>query len=364
MMPRPSTGLASTPSQSGLEGYTVLVTGGAGAIGSALVRRLAEIGCARILALDDLSSGFSWLVPTHSRICLVQTSVLDRGAMNEVFSARPSVVFHLAALFANLNSIEHPEQDLLVNGLGTLRVLQSALANNTKRVVLASTSSLSKQMPSGSPLQTEAAIISTPYQATKLLAEHYAALFRRDGVLSTVTLRLFNSYGPGEVPGLYRNVIPNFVYLALRGLPLPIRGSGEQTRDFTYIDDIVDGFIRAAVTNRVAAHPLDIGTGIETSIAELAEMVNCITGNRAGLTPTVAHSWDTQVRRRASTQEAERILEYRSRFGLNDGLERTVSWFRKHWSVIDDCRRAREAPRTGHCGTASLARGNHSAEER
>ena len=207
---------------------TVLVTGGAGAIGSNLCSNLAELG-ARIICLDDLSASMSWNVPSSSTITFVQGDILDERTIKEAFSKRPQIVFHLAAFFANQNSVDHPERDLMVNGLGTLRLLQCSIAAEVERFVYASSSSIyGSEAPLPIREETISVNLSTPYQITKLLGELYCNYYYSHYGLKVVKPRLFNSYGPGELPGQYRNVIPNFIYQAMKGGPLTITGTGEE----------------------------------------------------------------------------------------------------------------------------------------
>jgi len=191
---------------------TVLITGGAGAIGSNLTGALAELG-ARVVVLDDLSSAERWNVPSHRNVLFVEGSVVDEEMLKRVFFERPEIVFHLAAFFANQNSIDHPEEDLRVNGLGTLRMLQYATLSGVPRFVYASSGCSIYGSQSPLPLKEDfmSMHLSTPYQITKMLGELYGNFFHHHYNLAVVKARFFNSYGPGEIPGQYRNVIPNFI---------------------------------------------------------------------------------------------------------------------------------------------------------
>src|SRR4030067_883037 len=217
-------------------GQVVLVTGGAGAIGSNLTRALAEAG-AKVIVLDDLSSAERWNVPSLPGVLFVEGDILDEVKLKRVFCERPRIVYHLAAFFANQNSVDHPETDLDVNGLGTLRLLEYSLFTGVKRFIFASSGCSIYGSSAPLPLREEfmSLNLSTPYQITKMLGELYCNFFYNHYGLPVVKTRFFNSYGPGEMPGQYRNVIPNFIYWALRGEPLPITGSGEETRDITSV---------------------------------------------------------------------------------------------------------------------------------
>ncbi len=332
-------------------GRTVLVTGGAGAIGSNLTRALAGAG-ARVLLLDDLSAAARWNVPSLPGVLLVEADVRDEEALKRVFAERPSVVFHLAAHFANQNSVDHPETDLLVNGLGTLRVMEYAALVGMDRLVY--TSSGCSVYGANAPLPLTEDFVSldlaTPYQITKMLGEAYGNFFHRHHGVPVARPRLFNCYGPGQVPGQYRDVIPNFVYWALKGQPLPITGTGDETRDFTFVGDVVDGLLRAGVHDKAVGEAFNLASGRETRIADLAAAINDLTGNTAGVRHVPARQWDVKKRICASVDRAADLLGWTPTTDLAAGLEQTVRWFRDHWDAIE--RSARFAP-----GESSAVRG-------
>lgn len=315
---------------------TVLVTGGAGAIGSNLVSALVDAGARRVLALDDLSSGVKWSLPNRTEIEFVKGSILDEEVLKRAFAAAPEIVYHLAALFANQNSIEHPETDLAVNGLGTLKVLQYSKLARVRRVVYAS-SGCSVYGKSPLPLREDfvSMDLDSPYQITKMLGELYCNFYRNFYELEVVRARFFNSYGPGEVPGRYRNVIPNFVYWALRGEALPITGTGEETRDWTFVEDIVDGLLRAAHSEGVAGEAFNLASGSETRVIDVANRINEATGNKAGVHHIPRRKWDTKSRLLASNEKACAALGFQPRTTMNEGIPATVRWFRDNWDNIN-----------------------------
>jgi len=318
------------------QGKTVLVTGGAGAIGSNLVRELAAAGAGRVIVLDDLSSGTRWNLPSLPNVLFVEGSILNEEKLKRVFFEGPQLVFHLAALFANQNSIDHPENDLLVNGLGTLKLLQYAHMNGVERFIYASSGCSIYGSNNPLPLKEEffSLHLSSPYQITKMLGELYCNFFYSYYGLKTVRPRLFNVYGPGELPGQYRNVIPNFIYWAMLGKPLPITGTGEETRDFTYVSDIVDGLMRVGYFESAIGQEFNLASGHETRILDLANMINELTGNRAGVTFTERRKWDTKDRMLASIERARSLIGYEPKISIEEGLKETVRWFEKHWEWI------------------------------
>ena len=318
----------------------VLVTGGAGAIGSNLSRALAELG-AKVIILDDLSSSEVWNVPSLPEVLFVEGDILDEVKLKRVFFERPRIVFHLAAFFANQNSVDHPERDLMVNGMGTLRLLEYSLLAGVERFVYASSGCSIYGSESPLPLREEfmSMHLSTPYQITKMLGELYCNFFFNHYGLKVVKPRFFNSYGPGEVPGEYRNVIPNFIYWAMKGLPLPITGSGEETRDFTYVGDIVDGLLRAGAMESAIGKEFNLASGKETRIIDLANMINQATGNRAGISFAQRRKWDTKSRLLASIERAKELIGYEPQVPFEEGLKHTIEWFRKNWEKIDSSAR-------------------------
>ena len=315
---------------------TVLVTGGAGAIGSNLTRRLAELG-SRVLVLDDLSAAERWSVPSLPNVLFVEGTVLDEVLLKRVFLERPRVVFHLAAFFANQNSVDHPERDLMVNGMGTLRALEYSALGSVERFVYASSGCSIYGSDAPLPLREDfmSMHLSTPYQITKMLGELYCNFYHHHYGLAVVKPRFFNSYGPGEVPGQYRNVIPNFIYWAMKGRPLPITGSGEETRDFTFVGDIVEGLLRAGSMESAISHDFNLASGRETRIIDLAQMVNDLTENTAGVQYAERRLWDTKSRLRASIDKARSLIGYEPSTTFEEGLRETIRWFQENWERIE-----------------------------
>ena len=320
------------------KGKTVLITGGAGAIGSNLTRAIAELNAQRVIVLDDLSAAYEWNIPSLPNVLFVKGSVTDEVALKRVFTPRPDIVYHLAAFFANQNSVDYPQRDLMTNGLGTLLIFQYAQMCGTERVVYASSGCSIYGSVAPLPLKEDfmSMHLTTPYQITKMLGELYANFFFHHYGLPVVKTRFFNSYGPGEVPGQYRNVIPNFIFWALSGLPLPFTGTGEETRDFTYVGDIVNGLLAMAYSKDAIGESINLATGREISIRNLAEWINEITGNDSGIVFTTRRNWDKKTRLLASIEKARRILDYEPKMDFKKGLEYVHIWFKENWQNIKD----------------------------
>ncbi len=319
------------------EGQTILVTGGAGAIGSNLVRALSECGAAKVVILDDLSASREWNIPNLPNVLFIKGDITNDIDLKRAFHERPTYVFHLAAFFANQNSVDYPERDLLVSQLGTVRMLEySILQNGLKRFVYAGSGCAIYGAQAPLPLKEDfiSMHLSTPYQISKMAGELYVNFYYHHYGLPVVKTRFFNSYGPGEVPGQYRNVIPNFIYWSMKGQPLPITGDGKMTRDFTWMGDIVDALLRAGYYERAIGEEMNIGAGREIEIVELAEMINKITGNAAGILRAERRKWDTKSRLLASIERARDLLGYEPKMKFEDGIQTTYEWFQKYWEEI------------------------------
>lgn len=315
----------------------VLVTGGAGAIGTNLCDALSDAGAKMVVILDDLSSGYTWNIPSKKNIMFVRGCVTSDIDLKRVFFERPSHVFHLAAFFANQNSVDYPENDIHVNGLGTLKLLEYSLFNKVERFIYASSGCSIYGSAAPLPLTEEfmSMNLSTPYQITKMLGELYCNFFKNHYELNVVKARFFNSYGPGEVPGQYRNVIPNFIYWAMKGEALPITGTGEETRDFTYVGDLVVGLLRAGYYESAIGQEFNLASGKETKIIDLANMINETVGNKAGIKFSQRRKWDTKSRLLASIDKARDLVVYEPKTEFKEGLVNTINWFKENWDDIE-----------------------------
>lgn len=316
---------------------TILITGGAGAIGSNLTSALCDAGAAMVIILDDLSSGYTWNIPQKRNIMFVKGGITDEVYLKRVFIERPDYVFHLAAFFANQNSVDYPEKDIHVNGVGTLKLLEYSLLNKVDRFIYASSGCAIYGSAAPLPLKEEfmSMNLSTPYQITKMLGELYCNFFKNHYGLNVVKTRFFNSYGPGEVPGQYRNVIPNFIYWAMKGEALPITGTGEETRDFTYVGDLVDGLLRAGYYESAIGQEFNLASGKETRIIDLANMINEIVGNHAGIKFAQRRKWDTKSRLLASVDRARELIEYDPKTEFKEGLMNAIQWFKDNWNNVE-----------------------------
>jgi len=320
------------------EDKTVLVTGGAGCIGSNLCRILAEMNAHKVIILDNLSSAYEWNIPQADNIQFIKGDILDDEMLKRAFKQKLDYVFHLAAHFANQNSVDQPETDLMVNGMGILKTLEHAqlIGDTLKRFVFSSSGCGVYGLDSKMPFKEHDISISlhTPYQLTKLLGELYTNYFHNLYKLPIVNARFFNVFGPGEVPGKYRNVIPNFIYWAMNNQPLLITGDGSETRDWTYVDDIVNGLLAMGIKKDAIGEAINLGSATETHVIDMANMVNKLTGNTAGIAYKERRNWDVKHRLLSSIDKAKEILDYKPQTSFEEGVKTLHDWFVDNWENI------------------------------
>lgn len=322
-------------------GRNVLVTGGAGAIGSNLVLALAELvgPTGRVVILDNLSSikeKNPWNVVPLDNVMFVEGDVRNDVDLKRVFKEDITHVFHLAAFFANQNSVDYPEISAEVDIIGLIRLLEySRLARVEKFVYASSGCAIYGSYPK-LPLKEDfiSMHLTTPYQINKMTGEMYCNFYAHHYDMQTINCRFFNSYGPGEVPGQYRNVIPNFIYWAMHGRSLPITGTGEETRDFAYVLDLVQGLVKSGFYREAVGENFNLASGREISILEMAKLVNKTTGNEAELTYKPKRKWDTKPRLLASIEKAQKLIRYRPMVDFKDGFMKNIEWFRDNWDMI------------------------------
>ncbi len=309
-----------------LKGVSTLVTGGNGAVGCNLVRRLLDQG-SKITVLDDFSQSYTGNLPKHQNLQVVKGDITDSKSLSKVFSKRFDYVFHLAARFANELSVKDPLEDLRVNVQGTLQVLLYASKQKPDRFLYTSSSSLYGHQKN--PVMKEAMMPnpSTPYATSKLTAEYYCKSIHELYGMDYVIVRLSNSYGPYDPPGRFRNVIPNFFENAISDKPLTITGTGKETRDFTFVEDCVDGIILAATKKGGKNEIFNLGTGKETQIQDIARLILHITKSRSKIKHKPMRSFDHVKRRKMDISKAKKILGYNPSTTIEQGLDKTYRWF-------------------------------------
>ena len=318
-----------------LAGKTALVTGGAGFIGSNLVRALLANDVEKVIVIDTAVRSFAPNILDDHRVLVLRSAITDRRLFIELHEMRkPDYIFHLAAHFANQKSLDDPEKNLMVNGLGTLRTLEYARQRDVPKVIFASSGCAMAGNREEPMVEDDITLkLDSPYQITKMLGELYFNFYHsRYGVPISIC-RYFNVYGPGELPGKYRNVIPNFAWRAIHGDTLPIMGTGKETRDYTYVGDIVNGTLLAATTPAAVGGTFNMASGVETPTEHLAEALYGMEW-RKKVYYLPKRPWDTTVRRRASIERAREVLGYAPQTDLFRGIVNTVDWMRKNQSEI------------------------------
>jgi UDP-glucose 4-epimerase len=333
------------------DGARILVVGGAGFVGSNLVRALLESEPTEILVVDNLLSAERENLPADDRVRLVEASIND----GEVLAALPhdlEYVFHLSTYHGNQSSMADPLADHEHNTLTTLKLYEALKDHDRlRRVVYASAGCTvaEKTFEGASATQEDAPVslyLDSPYQISKIIGEYYSNYYHQRHGLPTVKARFQNVYGPGEVLGagrwrgtvntVWRNVTPTFIYKALNHEALPIENAGIASRDFIYVGDMAEGLIACALRGEPGG-VYNLASGTETTIRELAELINELTDNPTPIALTPARDWDHSGQRFGSVNKARRELGFEARTDLRDGLAQTIAWTRENLDWIERC---------------------------
>jgi nucleoside-diphosphate-sugar epimerase len=308
----------------------VLVTGGAGFIGSNLTEALLQRGHF-VRVLDDFSTGkrenliFDKAYPSLETI---KGDIRDFSTCRKVMD-RIEYVFHQAALPSVQRSIEDPETSNAVNVGGTLNILLVAKEIGVKRVVYASSSSIYGDTPTLPKYEEMPSHPLSPYALQKFIGEQYGRLFYQLYGLETISLRYFNIFGPKQDPNsVYSAVIPKFIDALLKGSPPTIFGDGEQSRDFTYIENVVQANLLAMSAEHLHGEAINIACGERTSLNQLLNVLKKILGSK--LSPIYQEPRQGDVRHSlADIRKGKEILNYEPKVGIEIGLKKTVDFFQK-----------------------------------
>lgn len=305
----------------------VVVTGGAGFIGSHLVERLLSLG-AEVTIIDNFLFGSKVEhLRGHRALSIIEGDVRDARVVSQALNAK-DVIFHLAACVG----VEETQRDSLevlnVEILGTLNVLKAAVDNNIRRIIFGSSSEIYGDSPE--PMKEEGPFYpKSTYAAAKLVGEEYCKAFYQKYSMEYTCLRYFNVYGPRQDE---RFIIPRFVNRALSNESLAIYGDGKQTRDFAYIDDVVNMSLLAAVEPKAKCQVINIGTGTTISINELAKLILKGLDSKNPLKPLYIDYDDKRPRqievfsRVADITRARRLLQYEPKISLQSGIGKYVDW--------------------------------------
>jgi UDP-glucose 4-epimerase len=308
---------------------TVLVTGGAGFIGSHLVERLLAEGHA-VRVLDNFSSGSRANLPFADRygaaLTVIEGDIRDGGTVARAM-AGVSVVFHQAAMRSVPRSVADPLGANEHNVTGTLNVLQAARQADVPRVVYASSSSVYGDRPDLPKREDQPPAPISPYAVSKAAGEQYAAVWSRLYGVETVGLRYFNVFGPRQDPtSEYAAVIPRFILWALRGEPLQIHGDGDQSRDFTYVDNVVQANLLAGRVDGVGGEVFNVGCGARISLLDIAARLESSLGRGLERRHGPARAGDVR-HTLADIDKAKRLLGYSPMVGFDEGFRQTLAFF-------------------------------------
>ncbi len=305
-----------------------LVTGGAGFIGSHLVEGLLARGY-EVRVLDNFATGRREnLAQVTDKIQVIEGDVQNLTTVRTAVR-RVELVFHQAALPSVERSVKNPLESNAVNTMGTLNVLLAARDANVKRVIYASSSAVYGNTPTLPKDEAMTPDPLSPYAVSKLAAEQYVKIFNQLYGLSAVSLRYFNVFGPRQDPTTqYAGVIAKFTTCALEGKPYPVFGDGEQSRDFTYVENVVRANLAAAEVELKDAPVLNIAYGSRTTLNQIIALLNGLTRQKLAAhygperTGDVRHS-------QASLERAKQVLDYAPPIDVREGLRRTLEWYRE-----------------------------------
>jgi len=311
----------------------VLVTGGAGFIGSHLVDRLLSEGL-EVTVIDNLDTGRLENIAHHQdreEFHFVKGDIRDFNLVKEIMKDKDAI-FHEAALASVILSVENPILTNDINVSGTLNLLKASVDHHVKRFIFASSAAIYGETPSPQKREDMTPNPTSPYGASKLAAENYVKLFHKVYGLETVSLRYFNVYGPRQrfdIQCAYGGAITIFTNRLLKNMPPIIYGDGEQTRDFIYIQDVVEANILALNSKKAAGESFNIGTGKNISVNQVAEILKEIM-NRKDLKNVHANPRPTDIRHGyADVSKAKRMLGFHPKVPLKEGLIKLVNWYTK-----------------------------------
>ena len=334
-----------------LRNQKILVIGGAGFVGSNLVKALLAYFPTKILVVDNLLSAEKVNIPNHPSVIFLEGSITDNAILDDL-TDELDYVFHLATYHGNQSSIHNPLADHENNTLTTLKLYERIKAfTNLKKVVYASAGcTVGEKTFSNSRATTEDASVSlyldSPYQMSKIFGEFYSNYYFKQYQLPVVKARFQNVYGPREILGagkwrgtpatIWRNVTPTFIYKAIKQMPLTVENDGVATRDFIYVDDIVRGLILCA-TKGLPGEVYNLASGTETSILELSKLINRLAKNSTPIQFQPKRDWDNSGKRFGSTKKAKSEIDFEAEVNLQEGLLKTIEWTQENLCLIESC---------------------------
>lgn len=335
----------------GFSGKKILIVGGAGFVGSNLTNKLLDYDIKKAIVVDNLLSADISRVADHQNLEFIHGSITEDNILYNL-PEDLDYIFHLATYHGNQSSIEDPLKDHENNTLTSLKLFNriSQFKSLEKVVYSSAGCTVAKKTFDDAEATVEQEDVSlyldSPYQMSKIFGEFYGNYYFMRYSMPFVKARFQNVYGPGELLGaglwrgnvntIWRNVTPTFIFKALHQQPLPLENNGIATRDFIYVDDIVDGLIACALKGK-AGGVYNIASGVETSVAELAKLINEMTGNTVAIDDMPARNWDRSGKRHGDTGKSENELGFKAKISLPEGLQKTIDWTKQNMTTIERC---------------------------
>ena len=326
----------------------ILVIGGAGFVGSNLCYKLLESNLNSLTVVDNLLSAEADNLPRDDRLDFIVGSIADDRVFQKI-GADFHYVFHLATYHGNQSSIHDPIKDHENNTITTLKLCEHLKGSPSleKLVYSSAGCTVAKKTYDDVSATDENAEVSlyhdSPYQISKIIGEFYGNYYWMKYQLPFVKARFQNVYGPREILGagqwrgtpatVWRNVTPTFIWKALHEEALPLENEGKASRDFIYVDDIIDGLIACALKGK-EGNVYNLASGVETTIKELAETINELTKNPQPIEYKEARPWDRSGKRFGSTKKAEKELDFKASISLEEGLKKTIQWTQENREFI------------------------------
>jgi len=335
-----------------MKGFNVLITGGAGFVGSNLTKMLLSRNRnVSVTVVDNLLSAEKFNIPDDKYVKFIEGSIADDKILKQINDTY-DYVFHLATYHGNISSIHNPLADHENNTLTTLKLFERIKYFKKIRKVVYSSAGCSVAKKTYGPARatTENSPVEiaqdSPYSISKIIGEFYSLYYFRQHGLPVVRARFQNVYGPGEILGagkwrgtpatVWRNVTPVFIYKSLRGLPLPVENKGIATRDFIYVDDICRGLI-ACAKRGMEGDVYNLATEKQTTILQLSKTINRITGSKSEIEFLPKRNWDKSGKRYGSGAKAKREIGFSASVNLEDGLRKTIEWSIENLPLIEKC---------------------------
>ncbi|MGC6511930.1 MAG: NAD-dependent epimerase/dehydratase family protein [Parvibaculales bacterium] len=330
------------------ENKKVLIVGGAGFIGSNLVRQILEVPGTEVTLLDNLMSSETQNIPDDSRVRFIYGSACDPSVLKLVHDEY-HFIYNLACFHGNQSSLFDPLKDHENNALPSLMVLEHIKGFQTleKYVYAAAACAVAEKTYDTASETVEDQPVSldhdTPYSISKIIGELYANFYAKEHGIHVVKARFSNAYGRHEVLGagewrgtphtVWRNVVPTFIWKCLHGEPITLFNNGDATRDFIFAEDMARGLMLCAL-NGEQKGIYNLATGVESSISTLAETINDLCGSKSDVILKPAREWDNSGKRFASTKKASTVLGFEAEVSLQKGLEMTVGWTQENYDMI------------------------------